>query len=122
MSTQAVGQQLADLCRQGRNLEAIETLYADHAVSIEVAGHGDMPRVTEGKAAILGKNQWWLDNHEVHGGDVKGPFPHEDRVALYMSFDITPKHLGQRIQIEEVGLYTVEGDKIVKEEFFYGDM
>jgi predicted ester cyclase len=33
--------------------------------------------------------------------------------------DMTIKPTGQRVQIDEVGLYTVEGDKIVHEHFFY---
>ncbi len=36
-----------------------------------------------------------------------------------MKFDIdaTPKESGERTQMTEVGLYTVDGDKIVQEEF-----
>jgi hypothetical protein len=33
--------------------------------------------------------------------------------------DITRKATGQRMTLEEVGLYTVKNDKITREQFFY---
>jgi hypothetical protein len=53
---------------------------------------------------------------------VKGPFPHGDRFARYFDFDVTAKAgpmAGNRMQMQEVGLYTVAGGKITREEFFY---
>jgi hypothetical protein len=49
----------------------------------------------------------------------RAPYPHGDRFMLYFKYDVTPKQAGQRITIEETGLYTVQHGKIVKEEFFY---
>jgi ketosteroid isomerase-like protein len=34
-------------------------------------------------------------------------------------FEVTHKPSGQRMKMQEMGLYTVAGGKIVKEEFFY---
>jgi ketosteroid isomerase-like protein len=34
-------------------------------------------------------------------------------------YDVTGKKDGKRMDLGEVGLYTVRDDKIVKEEFFY---
>ena len=42
-----------------------------------------------------------------------------DRFALRFLIDVTPKESGKRMQMDEVGLYTVRGDKIVEERFFY---
>ena len=117
-----LGRRLADLCRQGKHLDAVNTLYADDIVSVEVCGDENMPAEMRGIEAIRGKNQWWTQNHEVHGGSVDGPYPHGDRVALVFKFDVTPKigpNAGQRVHMEEIGLYTVANGKIVKEEFFY---
>jgi ketosteroid isomerase-like protein len=33
--------------------------------------------------------------------------------------DITPKATGERIMMDEVGVYTVEDGKIVEERFYY---
>ena len=117
-----IGRKLVDLCRQGRNLDAVSRLYADDVVSIEVHGDEKMPARMHGVAAIHGKNQWWLDNHQIHGMTVNGPFPHGDRFIVHYRMDVTPKAgpmAGKRMQMEEAGLYTVRDGKIAKEEFFY---
>lgn len=117
-----IANELADLCRQGKNIEAIEKFYSNDIVSVEVCDMPEMPATMQGIEAIKGKNQWWMENHEVHGGDVKGPYPHGDRFILLFDYDVTPKcgpMEGQRMQMQEAGLYTVAGGKIVREEFFY---
>jgi Zn ribbon nucleic-acid-binding protein len=122
--TLAIGKQLADLCNQGKNLDAINALYADNIVSIEAVdcGSADMPQTMTGIDAVRGKNKWWSENHEVHSGEVKGPFPHGDRFVLIFKYDVTPKcgpTAGNRMQMVEAGLFTTDNGKITKEEFFY---
>jgi ketosteroid isomerase-like protein len=41
-----------------------------------------------------------------------------DQFALRFSMDVTPKG-GARLQMDEIGLYTVRDGKIVEERFFY---
>ena len=121
-STLDVGRRLVELCRAGKHLEAVETLYAPGVVSVEAFGDAHMPRRMAGIDAVRGKNKWWLENHEVHGGEVRGPFPHDDRFVVYMKVDVTAK-VGpmacQRMQFEESVLYTVRDGKIAQEELFY---
>ena len=117
-----VGQRLAELCRQGKNLEAVNELYSPDVVSIEARGDDHMPARMEGIEAIRGKNQWWVDNHEIHGWEVRGPWPKDDRVILTMKVDVTPNvgpFAGKRMQFEEAALYTVRDGKVVQEEFFF---
>ncbi len=117
-----VGRRLVDLCRQGKHLEAIDTLYSPDIVSREVCGDEQMPAEMTGLDAIRGKNRWWLENHEVHRSEARGPFPRGDRFAVYFQYDITPKigpGANQRVTFEEIALYTVKDGKIVEEEFFY---
>lgn len=117
-----VGKTLVELCRNGKNLEAIDRLYAPGVVSIEVMGDETMPARIEGIEAVKGKNQWWIENHEVHSGEVSGPFPHGDRFIVQFSYDVTAKGgpmQGRRFKMSEAGLYAVRDGKIVKEEFFY---
>ena len=115
----AIGAELVKLCQEGKNLEAIDKLYSKDIVSVEAFGREGMEQTHTGIEAVKAKNKWWSENHEVHGGEVRGPFPHGNRMALLFNYDVTPKHTGQRMTMEEVGLYTVENGKIVKEEFFY---
>jgi ketosteroid isomerase-like protein len=121
-STLEVGKKLVELCRAGKNLEAIDTLYDKDIVSIEVHGDETMPARMQGIDAIRGKNNWWFENHQIHSGEVKGPFPHGDRFITFMKYDVTSKvgpYAGKRMTVEEAGLYTVRNGKIVQEEFFY---
>lgn len=57
--------------------------------------------------------------HEIHASNVEGPFPNGDRFAVFFDYDLTSKENKQRFHMKEVALYTVKGDKIVREEFFY---
>lgn len=121
-STLEVGQKLVALCRAGKNLEAVDTLYAPDVVSVEAMGDPSMPARTEGIDAIRGKNRWWLDNHEIHSGEAFGPFPHGDRFIVHFKFDVTAKSgpmAGKRMQVDEAALYTVRDGKVAREEFFY---
>jgi hypothetical protein len=122
MDTKQVGDKLVELCKAGKNKEAIDTLYDKDIVSIEAQGDATMPAEMRGIDAIRGKNQWWIENHEVHSAEVKGPFPHGDRFAVTYSYEITPKvgpGKGKRTKMEEVAVYDVKNGKIAREEFFY---
>jgi hypothetical protein len=123
MDTKQVGDRLVELCKEGRNMDAIEELYSPSITSVEaMPGDDAMPREMNGLDAIRGKNQWWLENHEIHSAEVAGPFPNDDRFAVQYRYDITPKAgpmAGNRFMMEEVALYTVKDGKIVREEFFY---
>lgn len=117
-----VGKELADLCRQGKIMEAVDTLYGPSIVSIEAQGSEAMPKRLEGIAAVRGKNEWWGKNHEVHGAEVEGPWPHGDRFIVRFKFNVTSKAgpmAGQRMKLDETALYTVADGKVVQEEFFY---
>jgi len=118
MSVMEIGKEIVALCQQGKNLEAIEKFYSPDIVSIEAFSMPGMEQTQKGIEAIKGKNTWWMDNHEVHSGEVRGPYPHGDRFALWFKYEVTPKHTGQRMTLEEIGLYTVDNDKVIQEEFF----
>jgi ketosteroid isomerase-like protein len=116
------GKKLVELCKAGKHLEAIDKLYAPNIVSLEVHGTPEMPARMEGIAAIRKKGEWWEKNHEVHGGDVEGPWPHGDKFIVRFSYDVTPKSgpmKGKRMKMDEAALYTVKDGKVVQEEFFY---
>ena len=118
-STAAVAQELVNLCRAGRNLEAIDKLYSPRIVSIESVGSEEMPAEMSGIDAIRQKNQWWFENNEVHKAEANGPFVGENQFAVQYTFDATFKPTGQRTEMSEMALYTVKDGKIVREQFFY---
>ncbi len=121
-STMEIGKKLVDLCRRGKSMEAINTLYAPNIVSIEAMSGPSMPARMEGLAAIKEKAEHWEKNHQVHKMEVEGPWPHGDRFVARFKLEVTAKTgpmAGKRMTLDEAALYTVEGDKIVQEEFFY---
>jgi hypothetical protein len=120
--TMRVGRELVDMCRQGQMLDAIDSFYSPDIVSIEALENPTFPRRIEGFDAVRDKSETWDQNNEVHSVEVEGPWPHDDRFIVRFKLDITPKTgpmAGQRMTIDETGLYTVEDGKIVQEEFFY---
>ena len=118
MTTLEIANKLVELCKQGKNHEA-KALYAEDAVSVEAFAPPGMDRVSKGLAAIRAKGEWWSSNHEVHSAIVAGPWPLDDKFIVGFKFEVTNKPSGRRMTMEEMALYSVQGGKIVREEFFY---
>jgi ketosteroid isomerase-like protein len=118
MNTLEIANQLVVLCKQGKSAEA-KALYAADAVSVEAFAPPGMQQEAKGLAAIKAKGEWWTANHEIHSAAVTGPWPHGDRFIVGFQYDVTNKPSGQRMKMDEVGLFTVRDGKIVREEFFY---
>ena len=108
----AVG--LVALCREGKFEEATETYYGENIVSVEPNGD-----TATGLEAIWGKVQWWNENFEMHSVKVQGPFNGHTGFSVIFDMDVTEKAKNQRMQMEEIAVYTVENGKIVREEFYY---
>ena len=122
--TIAVGKKLVEMVSADQSEAFVEQYYSDDIVSVEVMGMPEvgMPREMKGMEAIRAKSKWWYDNHEVHSHSCEGPYPNGNQFIVLFEMDITAKTgpmAGQRMQMKEAGLYTVEGGKIVKEQFFY---
>jgi ketosteroid isomerase-like protein len=119
MTTLEIGKQLVELCKQGKNQEAKEKLYAKDIVSVEAAAPPGMSAEVRGLAAVEAKGKSWSDNHTIHDAVVEGPYPHGDRFIVRFKYDITNKPSNKRLQLDEAALFTVKDGKIVREEFFY---
>ena len=119
MKTMEIARQLAELCRAGKNEEALNTLFAENVVSVEAGAPPGMEREAKGLAAVKAKGEWWRANHEIHSASISGPWPHDDKFVVGFIYDVTNKPSGNRMVMNEVGLYYVQNGKIVREEFFY---
>ena len=120
MTAREVGTRLVQLCREGKSLECIETLYSEDIESVEAAEIGPFPRVIQGKRAVLEKNVKWGEAHEIHRAEAEGPYPHGDgKFAVRFAYDITNKASRERTQFAEIAVFHVQNGKIVREEFFY---
>ncbi|MGL5012448.1 MAG: SnoaL-like domain-containing protein [Paracoccaceae bacterium] len=119
MNVKEIADALVAGCREGRERENLDVLYAPDAVSVEAMDMGD-GAVTEGLAGIHGKHDWWEANHEVRDATVAGPFMHgDDRFAVIFGMEGTNKASGETFKMQEVAVYHVANGKIVREEFFY---
>ncbi len=117
MTTQEVANRLVSLCREGKNVDAINELYAENIVSIEPDGAPH--KEVAGKQNVLGKTLGFFDMvEEVHGAHTSDPVIADNFFSCSMSSDVTFKG-GPRTKIEEVAVYQVENGKIVKEQFFF---
>jgi hypothetical protein len=114
MSVETVARKFVEMCNQGRNFEVMRTMYAHDIVSVE--GNGE---ATAGQAAVIHKSEIWQGNNEIHAQKVRGRYFKANQFAAHFTFEVTRKGTGKRITLEEVGLYTVEGDRITREQFFY---
>lgn len=117
MSTQEIANAFFGLCAEGKFEEAGRAYWSSDIVSIE-AMDGPMAKVT-GREAVEAKGAWWYASHEIHSIKVEGPYVNGNQFTVRFTMDVTPKD-GQRLTMDEHGLYTVSDGKIVEERFFYG--
>ena len=116
MSTADIAKQFTEALKASKFDDA-EKLWSDDIVSLE-AMDGPMKEM-RGRAAVHSKGEWWTTNHEIHKFETAGPYVNGDQFALHFSMDVTQKESGNRMQMNEVGLYTVRDGKIVEERFLY---
>jgi len=116
MATREIAEDLVAMCKEGKFAESGEKYWADDLVSVEFGG--DDP-VSQGKAAARAKGEWWSGAHDIHGVEVAGPWVNGDQFTVRFTMDITNKQSGQRMNLDEIGLYTLRDGKIAEERFFY---
>ena len=117
MTSQEIAQAFTDLCKKGEFEKAGRDFWSDDIVSREPMP-GEMAEI-RGRKGVEGKGVWWYANHDVHSVKVEGPFVHGDQFVVRFAMEVTPKG-GKRMNMDEVGLYTVRNGKVAEESFFFG--
>ncbi|WP_018148058.1 nuclear transport factor 2 family protein [Henriciella marina] len=116
----SVGETVVAANNDGSYKSLIDSLYDEACVSVESAPPPGGSAEANGLDAIRGKWAWWEDNHTVHETTATGPYLHgTDRFSVIFGMDVTDKSSGERVQMQEVAIYTVKDGKIIREEFFY---
>src|SRR5216110_1861912 len=116
-TTEEVATKLVDYCRKGEWMKAVDDLYGKDIVSVEAHAMENMPAEMRGIDQVRGKTDWWEKNMEVHDSKVSGPFVAGDTFVVRFDIDATDKASKKRMQMSEVGIYTVKNDKIAQERF-----
>ena len=117
MNTEEVATKLVEFCRNGEWMKAIDELYGKDIVSVEPRAMENMPAEMRGIDQVRGKTEWWEKNMEVHSAKVSGPFVARDNFVVRFDVDVTDKASKKRMQMSEVGIYTVKDGKVSREEF-----
>ena len=118
MSIKDIAHDLVKLCKAGKFGEAGEKYWDENVISIEAMGDD---AELKGKSAVRRKGETWEKGHTVHSALVEGPYINGNQFVIRFKMDMTIKQSGQRMSMDEVGLYTIRKDKIVEERFFYGE-
>ena len=115
-----LGREFVQAMRSRRGFTSIDDLYAENAESVEaVVPPGRDVRIARGRGAIKGKREDWVATHDIHKLDADGPYVHPpNRFAVRFEAEVTQKASGQKMTLRVLAIYTVEGSKIVREEFF----
>jgi hypothetical protein len=117
MNAQEVANRLVLLCREGKNVEAINELYDDDVVSHEPKGSPMKEKV--GKQAVLDATNRWINSvEELHNAYISDPIVGDDFFACTMKVDATYKEHGRNV-MNELCVYEVKDGKIVSDHFFY---
>ena len=117
MNTQEVANKVVELTRKQAWKEAIDTLYSKDIVSVEARAMESGSPESRGIDAVRAKTDWWMQNMQVHSFKASGPFVAHDRFVVQYDADVTDESSKKRMQLSEVGVYTVKDEKIVREEF-----
>ena len=117
MNTEEVATKLAEYCRKGEWMQAVNDLYAKDIVSVEPREMENMPAEMRGIDQVRGKTEWREKNMQVHSAKVTGPFVARDTFVVQFDVDVTDKASNKRMQMSEVGIYIVKEGKVAREEF-----
>ena len=118
MSLQTVAKRFVELCNQGKNFDVMRTMYAPDIISVERDG-----KETVGQGPVIKKSEDWGADKTFNRETVRGPFYNgaaPDQFVVFFTLEVTLKATGERLTLEEVGVYTVnKDDKITREQFYY---
>ena len=113
-----IGRGLCEMINQGVGEREIWDRYW-HPGVVSIEGEG-VSLAWNGRKAMQAKGEEWMRTHKVHGVSADGPFVGASGFAIRFRMDVEDTSAGQRQIMDEVGVYTIQNGKIVREEFMYG--
>lgn len=117
MTTEKLAARLVNLCRKGQNALAQVELYHDDIESIEF--YANQHKKTKGIAKVQKKTASFFElAQQIHHSEISEPLIAGNHFCIKINLDVTLRGLG-RLQLEEICVYHVKDEKIIKEEFFY---
>ncbi len=115
MTIAEVAARIVAVNRESSHEDLYGELYVPDAVSVET--FSGSPEEYRGIDAIRKKAaDWYADVKEIHSMEVSDPLVGTNTFAIRYAIDATYKSIG-RMNMAELGIYTVADGKIVREEF-----
>lgn len=115
-----IGEAVVEAFNEHRpDIELWNRYWSDDVESIEGMG---VSLAWRGRDAMQAKGENWMAEHIVHSALAEGPYVGATGFAIRFRMDVEEKSTGNRVLMEEVGVYTVKNGKVVREEFMYGTM
>ncbi len=112
-----------ELWNQGNFREAYQNYYSENATKVEPLAWGDQSNEVSGSTSMADHEESltdeWLDINSVYISE--GPFIGATGFSVIIKSDFTFRDTGERHIFREVGIYTIENGKIVREEFLYDE-
>lgn len=121
MTTQEIAARYHELASQRKFIEIQDSLYDEYVVceESEKATSMGMPIFTNGLEAVKAKGIARRATIEtVHSYTCSEPIVAGEFFSVVLKQDVTFKGK-PRITLEEIGVFHVKNDKIIKEQFFY---
>jgi hypothetical protein len=78
---------------------------------------GETKMAWKGRKQIQAKSDWWTSDNEMVGGSVEGPYLGATGFSVRFRMQVRTKSTGKVTSMEEVGVYTVQDGKVIREEF-----
>jgi hypothetical protein len=72
-----------------------------------------------GRKAMEAKGEAWMATHKIYSASAEGPYVGATGFTVRFTMDVEDTTTGKRQTMNEVGVYTVKGGKVVCEEFMY---
>lgn len=115
-----LGREFVEAMRNRNGIAHVDEIYAEDAESVEaVIPPGRDVRIAKGRGAIKAKREDWTATHDIQKLDADGPYVHPpNRFAVRFEAEVTQKTTGRQMTLREIAVYSVEANKIVREEFF----
>ena len=118
MTTQEIATRLVELCRVGKFDQVVKELYSPNIVSVEPEGVPN--RIVNGLKGIAEKSKNFEAMLESYNSSkISEPLVADNIFSCAMLMNVNMKGVPVPVDMNEICVYTVEGGKIVKEEFFY---
>ena len=105
---------VAHVNRMGNDADLWKQHFHPKFVSIEGQG-----MAWTGRKAVQAKCDAWIAEHQVHSCKASGPYVGATGFGVMFDMDVQVKATGQRIKMQEIGVYTVKNGKITEAKFFY---